>query len=250
MCNFWSTSGQPDKAQPLIAAAEASLKGEQAPVTLAKCLELLNRPDEAQAKYEAAAKASPQNSHVLRQVAAFYLRRNKFDRAEPLLRQIVALQSPATLTDACWARRSLADILKGRGDFDHLCQGLALIDENLRSKAVSIDDKRVKVHFLMADPRKEKIGEAIQAMEDLVKGTDATPDDYFTLAKLYLKKGDWNSYENRMHSVLGAQTRRRAARTPRLLHPYAPGEKATRRRGELAADPGERPPPTFSTRCG
>ena len=71
---------------------------------------------------------------------------------------------------------------------------MALIDENLRSKAASIDDKRAKVLFLIADPRKEKIGEAIQAMEDLVKGTDATPDDYFTLAKLYLKKGDWTNY--------------------------------------------------------
>jgi tetratricopeptide (TPR) repeat protein len=198
-------AGKPGSAPPMIAAAEASLKGEQAPVTLAKCLELLNRPDEAQAKYEAAAKASPQNSRILRQVAAFYLRSNKFQQAEPLLRQIVALQTPATLTDACWARRGLADILKGRGDFDHLCQGLALIDENLRSKAVSIDDKREKVRFLVADPRKEKIGEAIQATEDLVKGTDATPDDYFALAKLYLKKGDWNSYKDRMHGVLGAQ---------------------------------------------
>ncbi len=82
---------------------------------------------------------------------------------------------------------------------------MALIDENLHSKAASIDDKRAKVRFLIADPRKEKIGEAIQAMEDLVKGADATPDDYFTLAQLYLKKGDWNNYDNRMHSVLGAQ---------------------------------------------
>ena len=66
--------GQPDKAQPLIDEAEESLKGEQAPITLATCCELLNETEKAQAKYEAAAKASPQNSRVLRQVAAFYLR--------------------------------------------------------------------------------------------------------------------------------------------------------------------------------
>ena len=42
-------------------------------------------------------------------------------------------------------------------------------------------------------------------MEDLVKDTDATPDDYFGLAQLYLRKGDWNSYHDRMHSVLGGQ---------------------------------------------
>ena len=197
--------GRPDKAQPLIPAAEAALKGEQAPITLAACCELLNETEKAQAKYEEAVKASPQNSRVLRWAAAFYLKNNKLDRAESLLKRIVALQSPATLTDACWARRSLAGILMSRGGFDQLRQGMAMIDENLRSKVASIDDKRVMVNLLLTDPRKEKIGEVIQAMEDLVKSTDATPEDYFTLAKLYLKKNDWTNYGNQMHSVLGAQ---------------------------------------------
>ena len=121
------------------------------------------------------------------------------------------------------------------------------------------------MHFLVADPRKEKIGEAIQAMEDLVKGADATPDDYFDLAKLYLKKGDWTSYDNRMHSVLGAQKGVVQPGLPRLLHQYAPGEEGTRRRGQLAEDLGEEgqgegedhvetgrrsSPTTSSTRCG
>ncbi len=66
--------GQPEKAQFVIAEAERSLKGELAPITLARCYELLNQQDMAQAKYEAAAKASPQNSRVLRQAATFYLR--------------------------------------------------------------------------------------------------------------------------------------------------------------------------------
>ena len=197
--------GQPGKARPLIAKAKESLKGEQAPITLATFCELLNEMEEARAAYEAAAKASPQNSRVLRELAGFYLRRARLGMAEPVLRQIIALQTPATLTDTCWARRSLADVLQARGDFDHLCQAMVLIEENLHSKNASIDDKRAKVRFLIADPRKEKIGDAIQAMEYLVKSTDATSDDNFALAQLYLKKGDWNNYENRMHSVLGAQ---------------------------------------------
>ena len=197
--------GQPDKAWPQIAAAKATLKGEQAPLTLATCCELLNDMEQAQANYEAAAKAAPQSSRVLRQVASFYLRHVKFDLAEPILRHIVSLLTPTTLTDVCWARRSLADIIRSRGGFDHLCQGMALIDENLQSKAASVDDKRAKVHFLIADPRKEKLSEAIRAMEELVKGINATPEDFFALAQLYLKKGDWTSYENQMHSVLGTR---------------------------------------------
>jgi tetratricopeptide (TPR) repeat protein len=229
----------------LIDLAETSLKGERAPLTIAVCCELLDEAwvswaeaanvqaeiappaspqsralkrlvvsctqqaqiyaEKARVKYEEAVKISPHNSRVLRQVAAFYMRSGKPDVAQPLLERVVALQTPATLGDACWARRSLADILKDRGDFASLGRAMTLIEENL-GKAASIDDKRAKVSLLAADPRKEKIGEAIQFMEDrVVKGADARPGDYFTLAKLYLRKNDWPNYDKRMQSVLGAQ---------------------------------------------
>jgi tetratricopeptide (TPR) repeat protein len=238
--------GQPDKGQKLVPVAEASLTGEKAPITLAVCCELLSEAwkaqakemeaakaaprdvqnlrqlaasyaEKAQAKYAEGAKASPQNSRVLRQVAAFYLRSGQPEAARPLLDRIVALQSPATLSDACWARRSLAGILVNRKDFVGLCQALALIDENLRSNPTSIDDKRTKVNLLVADPRREKIGEAIQALEELLKGADAGSDDNFVLAKLYLKNNDWSSYRNRMNSVLAA---RKGAVQPGLLVYY------------------------------
>ena len=150
-------------------------------------------------------------------MAAFYLRSGQPEAARPLLDRIVALQSPATLSDACWARRSLAGILVNRKDFVGLCQALALIDENLRSNPASIDDKRTKVNLLVADPRREKIGEAIQALEELLKGADAGSDDNFVLAKLYLKNNDWSSYRNRMNSVLAA---RKGAVQPGLLVYY------------------------------
>ncbi len=197
--------GQAEKAKPVIAEAETTLKGEQAPLTLAYFRELLGETEKAQSKYEEAAKAFPKNSHVLRRVATFYLNNRKPDLAEPLFRRIIELQSVETLNDACWARRSLANMLASRRDFVDLCQAIKLVDENLNSKASSTDDLRAKVQFLMADPRKEKIGEAIQAMEDLVKDTHATPDDYYGLALLYLRKGDWTAYHDRMQSVLGAQ---------------------------------------------
>ena len=197
--------GQPAKVVPYILEAEKYLKGERAPITLAICWDLLKQTEKAQAKYEEAAKASPQNTHILRQVAAFYSKIGKFDRTESLLNQIIKLESPATLTDVCWARRGLALILKSRGDFEHFLQGLALIEENLHTKVASIEDKRAKVFFLLVDPRREKLGEAVQTMEDVVRGSDATPDDRLTLARLYLRKGDWSDYCNEMHTVLGTQ---------------------------------------------
>ncbi len=197
--------GQPDRARPWITAAEAALKGEKAAVTLAACYAMLDEPKKAQAFYEAAAKIAPQDRHILRQVAAFYLGSHQFALAEPVLRRMIDLQTPATSTDACWARRSLAGIRASQGDFRSLCQALALVDENLRVAAWSTDDKRAKAHYLVADPRKEKLHEAIQVLEDLVKANDATPDDRFGLAELYLKTGDWTSYRNLMHSLLSPQ---------------------------------------------
>ncbi|MGO9107808.1 MAG: tetratricopeptide repeat protein, partial [Thermoguttaceae bacterium] len=196
---------QPDKAKPLVASAETTLKGEKASITLAACWDLLNETEKAKAKYEEAVKASPQDSRTLRQAATFYMKNGKPDLAESLFKQIASLQTPAALTDVCWARRSLANILRGRGYFEDLCQGMALIDENLRSKAASTDDIRAKVNFLVLDPRREKTGEAIQTMQVLVKTADASLEDYFTLAKFYLKIGDWTNYDKCMHSLLGSQ---------------------------------------------
>jgi len=226
-------SGQSDKAPQLIAAAEESLKGNNASMTIAVCWQLLYQTtiaqaeseqrartspqrvqelrklaasyaEKAQAKYEEAVKASPRNCRILRQVAAFYII-IKSDRAESLLKQIISLQSPETLNDVCWARRSLAEILKDRHDFDDFCKAMALIDENLRSNARSIEDEHWKIFFLLLDPRKEKIVDAIHAMEELVKGGAATPDDKVSLAQLYLKRGDWDKYNSQMRSVLTAQ---------------------------------------------
>ena len=52
--------GQADKAQPLIDRAEAALKGENAPLTLAACCELMKGAYEVQAKAEEAAAANAQ----------------------------------------------------------------------------------------------------------------------------------------------------------------------------------------------
>jgi tetratricopeptide (TPR) repeat protein len=145
--------GQPDKARPLIPQAEHTLKSDKAPVTIALCWELLNEPVKAQETYEAAVKAAPQNCRVLRQVAGFYLRTGKTASAEPLLRTIISRQSPATLLDACWARRNLAILLRARGDSESRRKAIELLDENLGSKAASSDDKRLMDQFLADKPQ-------------------------------------------------------------------------------------------------
>jgi cellulose synthase operon protein C len=227
--------GRPDKAAQVVGEAEKALAGERASITLAACCQAVGAGyavqanyataakaskeaseagqtaatylQKAQTKYEEAVKAAPHDARVsvLRQAATFFIKTNKSDRAETLLHQMIALQSSGKLVDVCWARRSLALILKDKGDFEHFSQGLALIDENLKSKAATLDDKRVRISFLLKDPRKAKMDEAIHDLEDLVKDASATAEDYFRLAQLYLQKGDWLSYVKCMPGALGTQ---------------------------------------------
>ena len=112
LARLYADIGQPkgEGAKALIDRAEANLKREQAMPTIAYCSELMNDLDRAEQKYKAAVKAFPQNSGILRQTAGFYFRRKSLAQAEPLLRAIIALQSPAVLSDICWARRALAGI--------------------------------------------------------------------------------------------------------------------------------------------
>ena len=209
--------GQSSKAKPFIENADRTLTGDKAPLTIGFCWELVDEPAKSEEKYKSAVKASPQNCRYLRELARFYLHTRKPAAAEPLLRKIIALQSPSTLIDTCWARRNLAVILGGR-DFEGLRQALALLDENLASNAATTEDRRLKVRYLVsvADRRKENLNDAIAGMEDLIKAPDATPDDRFSLGQLYLRKCDMAAdeaektryraaYDEQMRVVLGGK---------------------------------------------
>jgi tetratricopeptide (TPR) repeat protein len=90
-----------------------------------------------------------------------------------------------------------------------------LLDANLASNAAATEDKRLRAHFLMAEPGKEKLDEAVAGLVELVKAPDATPDDHFSLAQLYMQKwgvegdeaqrtGYKAAYDDQMRVVLGA----------------------------------------------
>ncbi len=168
--------GQSQKAKPFIEKAEQTLKGDAAPLTIGLCWAMVNEPAKAEQKYKAAIEAFPKNCRYLRQLADLYIRSNKGSAAEPLLRKIIELQSPATLVDTCWARRNLAIILRGR-DFAGFRQALALLDENIASSAATTEDKRLKVGCLVAvaDRSMENLNDAIAGLEDLIKRPTPRP---------------------------------------------------------------------------
>ena len=61
-----------------------------------------------------------------------------------------------------------------------------LIEQNLAATGNSADDWRIMVRFDTVDPRKSRKDEAIDILNKMMEGQQATPEDRFNLAMLYL----------------------------------------------------------------
>jgi tetratricopeptide (TPR) repeat protein len=194
---------QNHKAREAIDQARSKIPWPQAPLALAHCYEAVGDMDQAQQKYETALTTNPGNSVLTRQLADFYFRTHKPALAEPLVRRLLAGTGNTSAPDVAWARRMLAAILRTRGDFASLTEGLRLIEENLAANPSSIDDQRTKAYLLLADPRQAKSREAVQLLETVVgRGDQATLNDRFLLARLYLNQGEWSKYRAQMLGML------------------------------------------------
>ena len=78
------------------------------------------------------------------------------------------------------------------------------IDLNLASPLADPQDKRLKVRFLLADPRRARGLEVLELTESLVMtgGAEPDPDDRFQLARLYLARGNWERCREQMEKLV------------------------------------------------
>ena len=195
--------GETDKAKELMAEAARKLPPKQAPLALAQCHEILHENPLAQEKYQEALAAAPEDPDTVRRVADFYLRNGRLLAAEPLLRQLVDGRGKPTQADMVWARRQLALSTAANGGYANLQAARKMIEENMALGDASAQDMRALATFLAIDPNPVLHKKAIQIMENLILREEMTsPEDRFTLAKLYLAQGDWDHFRQHMLSVL------------------------------------------------
>jgi Tfp pilus assembly protein PilF len=220
---FLADVGRPDPARPELARADAALaaaaqkflvqgeqnlQGLQGTLALAHCYDALGRGDEAKKRFEAAVKSAPDDLRVLNQASIFYLKHGFNDLAEKVLRKIIESKSAQAASNLDWARRMLANVLYRRGEFKNFCAALDLIEENLRSGGGLPDDRRFKAQLLLSDPRQSKRREAIVLLNDMAERNEASIEDRFELAQLYLRSGGaegWSNYRNQMLKLLGSR---------------------------------------------
>ena len=173
------------------------------PLAMGYIYEALGETGKAGQCYEKAFKLSPDLPLVIRLLADFYVRSKDPQRAAPLIDRLLSGELQASESDLVAARRLKAMILLKEG-YPKLKEAIELIDRNLASPLASRQDKRLKVRFLLADPRRARGPEVLELATSLVAtgGSEPDPEDRFQLARLYLARGEWEHCREQMGKLV------------------------------------------------
>jgi tetratricopeptide (TPR) repeat protein len=186
LVEFLSSMDKGSAAEEVIDKARSKIPADKAPIALGQCYEAVEKNDLAMEQYKLALAAKPNDPDIIRNVADFYQRIGKTVEAEALLRLIVDGKVKAEDANLFWARRQLALLTAAKGGLLNMEAARKLIQQNLAATANSPEELRIIVKFDIADPRKSAKDEAIDILNKMMDGQQATPEDRFNLAVLYL----------------------------------------------------------------
>ncbi|MGA2062884.1 MAG: tetratricopeptide repeat protein, partial [Thermoguttaceae bacterium] len=186
LVEFLGSVDKAGAAEEVIDQARRKIPADKAPVALAQCYEAVEKNDMAMEQYRLALAAKPNDPEVIRSVADFYQRIGKTVEAEALLHLIIDGKVKADDAILFWARRQLALLTAAKGGQINMEVARKLIEQNLAAAGNSPEDRRIIVKFDTLDPRKSSKDEAIDILNKMMDGQQATPEDRFNLAILYL----------------------------------------------------------------
>jgi cellulose synthase operon protein C len=186
LVEFLSNVDKTSEAEEVINQARGKIPADKAIIALAQCYEAVGKNDLAMEQYKLAIAAKPNDPGVVRSVADFYQRIGKTVEAEALLQLIISGKVKGDDANLFWARRQLAVIIAAKGGLLNMEAARKLIEQNLAAAADSADDLRIKARLDAQDPRRSRKDEAISTLTKMMEGQQATPEDRFSLAMLYL----------------------------------------------------------------
>lgn len=209
LVRFYQISGQSEKAEAALGEAEKTLVAGLGPLALAHCLTLLGRLEEAEAVYQKALAAEPENPAVIRAAGEFYLLVGKRDLAAAQLEKLIGKQPQTgggSDSDLRWARRMLAYVLFQRGDYPSIARGLQVLEPNLKETSPAPADVRVQALLLSQHPQRKRREEAQRILERLVDRADVSdPRDRYVLARLYVASGDLVKATQQLRTLLATE---------------------------------------------
>jgi cellulose synthase operon protein C len=206
LIRYLASSGQKEKAETALADARAKLPREQA-VALASCYEDLGQVDTARQLYRDALQALPDDPALLRSLASFALRRGPAEQAEQSLRKLIGMNQGAE--DTAWAKRTLAVLLAGSGNYARWREAMTLVGLNEdtdapRSTADNVEEQRVRAVVLSAQKSRRNRQRAIAVLSGLESRQVLLPEEQYLLAQLYESIGDAPAARAQMLQLLTA----------------------------------------------
>ncbi len=192
-----AASGRLDDTKAAIRKAEASLKGPEGELTIARCLAAIGQAEEANARFNAILKARPEDVPTLEAASINFIRQGRIRDAEPLLRRLISLQSK-TPRQAAWAKRVLALALaSNQGGSAKALELLGLDDAGAGTKGDDIpanltaEDLRARSQVLARQPNRSNRRKAVAIIDKMSARQEAQPSDRFLRAQLLAADGDW-----------------------------------------------------------
>ena len=208
LIHFLQRQKRTEAVEQELAQMETHLNPEDAPMAMAQLYDSLNRLEEAEQRYQEAAKQSPENPAVLRAIADFYVRHGAAKKSEPYLNQLTTGPLEVSEADRAWANRNLAILVAGDAGYQNYQRSVKMLDQNLESASASIDDRRAKAYVLSTQPTKKTHREAIKILNELLEeSTQPNPNDQLLLANLYLADGNWGKANGLLRNLASLQTK-------------------------------------------
>lgn len=206
LVSLFRATNRPAQADKTAKEAADKLAAEVRPLALARCYEVLDKPDEAQKYYEEALAAKPDELRIKRQAAAFYIGRGEKERAQQLLDTIIAAAATAdsaNLVHVEWARRQSARLVAGKGGYKNLQAALELIDQNVRASGLAYEDLVFKAELIGRRPDVQSKKEAAELYEQAkLARKRLPPQQTLQLAQLYDRLGEWEKCREEMLRLL------------------------------------------------
>jgi tetratricopeptide (TPR) repeat protein len=202
LINFLVSVDKLSEAETTFDEARKKFTGKEGQLSIAQCLELLKKYEQAKEEYELLLSADPKDVRTTRIVAEFFIRMSGANQAERatyvkqaeslLNRMIESKDVKADPEDVLWARNKLALIISTRPGYENVEKARNLVAKNLEAEPDSTADLRLLAQINCMDPRQSNRQEAIRVYTELLKSQRASNDDRLGLAYLYLANGNWN----------------------------------------------------------
>jgi tetratricopeptide (TPR) repeat protein len=186
--------GQKEKAVAELTNVERELPAKVAMLALAQCNEIVGNREQAQKRYQEAARAQPNDVLTLQRVADFYLRGGQVNEAKATLKQIIALKHKnADAAMSAERMLRLVSVLSGEAyEKSRAALGMADSSNMPQLEDESIEQLRAKALTLaLLKHRPDRLA-AIRILVQIRGRQPLTASDQFLLAQLYESVGNWD----------------------------------------------------------